>query len=486
MGPNPVASQTPTASVPTASTASAQQPAAASMGLDILNSLVQQKAAAIQEQQRLAPSALVPTPGYSAGTSPGLMLSPLQHHGDAPLIQKPTVGARATRAKGISNIIIGASNLVGKYQNKVEADKQRALAVDLERTFQSVQGIQEAEQVIKNPNATPAQKQAAQEAINKNQGIIDALLNDPKKRKDIGKALDINFVDPTKNNTMEHGALKAASSSFAKQLQDQIPANMQINPEAIAQLQMVQAREKSIDEMIKAVAPAAIRAEGEASLEGSKESNQRFIAASKIYADAQKTQAELDGRYRTAIDAAKTRGEFMLMGRIYTAEQAMNRLKTGLKLREQLIEQRGLSGNKAIAALQRSLQLAIAGKNQAQQMILHGEALRDAKQKELGVSTYNRGDHPILDNYNDSIHSSEVNLKTFQDMIDSTEAKLKTLGGKPVPNGNIESNSKSAGGKTSITKSASIQTTGPVDDSSSLPEVDDSDLYGIEDDNSEK
>lgn len=460
MGPTDSAN-TPIAAIPTAAAIAPQHQQAAA-GIDVLNSLIQSRNALDQQIEGATRKALVPVSAVGPGTSPELMLSPVQPYIRQPLIDKETVGSRSTRAKGIANTIIGAAGLVGKYETQAKQEKQRALAVDLERILQAQQGITEANQTLQtNPNDA-----AAKDVLTKNQRIVDALLSDPRRRKDIGKALDINFTNPSQNNTPEHGAFKEAVNSYSKQFAESIPSNMTINPQAVAQLQLLQSQQKSLDDMIKAVAPSTIRSQGNMDIADLKSKTSLAEAAAKIEADMAKTQQEIEGRYRAATDSATIKGKYTLGAAQYRAQAAMNRMIYGLKLREKLREQRGLSPDKNMAAMQHSYQLALNANKQATQQINFLEQERK------------NADKSVVPTYDSNIQYWEKELKTTQDIMSGIEPKLRAKGVN-VPNGNVESNTKSS---RETSTSLSSSTVGPTEDSDL---IDDSDLYGTGDDNSE-
>lgn len=462
MGPTDSANTTPIAAIPT-SAAIAPQHAQAAAGVDLLNYLKGQRQLVDSRIEEATKKALVPVSATGPGTSPGLLLTPVQPHQDSPMINRPTTGARSTRDKGIANTIIGAANLVGKYEFKAKQEKQRALAVDLERVLQSQQGITEAQQALQvNPNDA-----AAKATLDKNQRIIDSLLSDPRRRKDIGKALDINFTDPSQNNKPEHGAFKEAVNSYSKQLAEATPSNMTINPQAVAQLQLLQANQKSIDDMIKAVAGPAIRNQGAMDVQQLKSNTSLAETAAKIQSDMAKSQAEIQGRYKAAVDSATIKGRATIWVAQLRAQSAMNRMVNGLRLREQLRESRGLSSDKNLAAMQKSYQLALKANSQATQQINYLEQERKS------------ADSSMTDTYNKNIQYWEHELKRTQDIMSNLEPQLSAKGAM-ISNESNESNTKSSRETSSSTQ---ISTVGPTEDSD---EVDDSDLFGTNSDNSEQ
>lgn len=238
-------------------TPATQQNNSTGAGLAILSSLLEQRKALTSDLGSLTKAAMTPV-AVPSGTSPQNAIAPVHQFQPAPLIDRPTVGARSTRDKGIANAIIGMTNLVGQYEQKDKEEKQRVLSVDIERLMQAQNGMSQAQQVLSaNPNNSDAKA-----ALEKNGKIVNALLSDPKRRKAIGKALDINFVDPSQNTSDEHGALKQATNSYADQLKAQSPTQLTPNVQAQQQLALKSAQVASADKMIDTIAPVLIREQG--------------------------------------------------------------------------------------------------------------------------------------------------------------------------------------------------------------------------------
>lgn len=468
----------PVDTIPTSSASA--QPQAAAAGLDVISNLLKARQTLDTQISAATQKALIPTAAPGPGTSPGLTMNAVPAFQPQPYINKPTAGARSTRDQGIANVIIGSANAVGAFETKKKQENQRVLAVDLERIFQAQQGITEAQQTLQvDPNNA-----AAKDTLQKNQNIINAMLSDPKRRKQIGKALDINFTDPSQNEGDEHEAFKQAVNSYSDQLNKAIPSNMQINPQAMNQLQLLQSQQKSVDEMIKAVAPAVIREQGAADREQMRENSQMANTMAKIQADASKAQAEMQARYKTAMAVAQTREDGAWARAQYAAQQGMNKLMTGIQMREQMRENRGLSPDKNLAAMQKSFQLAMQANQKATIQINALEQERDkiqSQKRSLGDA------YPqVIDKYNKSLQFWEKQLGDSQDIMSSIEPKLKARGQEFTPDGTSNNSSESSTGSKSETTSVTVKTpvgqTSDDDDS----EVDDSDLYGTGEDNSEQ
>jgi hypothetical protein len=167
----------------------------------------------------------------------------------------PVVGHHNATMRGIVNLSKGVSNLIGSVDAAVAQKKTQRLAVNIERLMGAVNSTDQAKQALQNDPNNPA----AQEQLKKAQAIQDEILSDPKVRKDIAKAYNINFTDPSKNNTPEHAALKQATDSYSQQFQKQLPTNLQQDPAKVAAAQTATIQAKATHDLVDKIAPALIR-----------------------------------------------------------------------------------------------------------------------------------------------------------------------------------------------------------------------------------
>jgi hypothetical protein len=433
----------------------------------LLAQLQQQKQQADAAVTAATQKAMVPTSSMAGGTSPGLTMNPVQPYQQQSYNNRQPLSQKQGQGQGIQNILTAAANIVGKYGQKRQQEQQRALSVDLERVFQSVDGIQQAQDALKlDPN-----NKDAQAAVKKDQGIIDALLSDPKKQKQIAKALDISFTDPSSNAGPEHDALKQAAKSYSQQLMDKIPQGMKPNPAAIQQLQLAQAQQKSANDAIEKIAPTVIR-EGAANDREQfrqQSENQRTIA--RLNSDAQKSQNEIAGRFQTAMSVAKTNQDAAMARTQYKAQADYQRAMDSLRMREQLINQRGLSGDKYTSAIQRSYKLAQDQNTKALAQVNQALQARDMVQNPKGGKRL-EGSNPQLEPFNSDIRYWKEQLKVTQDEMDKYQKILTP-------------EERSAAGGQSTTKSDTGSNSKVVGQSADSDE-DDSDIYGVSDDNTEQ
>jgi len=231
--------------------ASNQQQTAAA-GLQI-QALLGQRAQVDQAISTTLPSALAPvkTSGTTTPTLPGAF----QFNPKAPQMPAPQGHADA-RNQGIAKIITGVTGIVGKIVQAKKAEKQRDLAHDIERVMGAQDSMSQAQVILQSD---PNNKDAKASLDKSKQIINDTISADPKKLKQFEKAFDINFLDPSKNTTDEHGALKQASKSYADQLAAKTPDKLVPNQPAIAKVQALDAQGKAIDSQIKAIMPAYVQ-----------------------------------------------------------------------------------------------------------------------------------------------------------------------------------------------------------------------------------
>lgn len=351
---------------------------------DLLNELGAQYREESAAVMAAIPAALKTSPVAGPGTSPGLTQTPAQPWQERPMDNRTTVGAKATRDKGIANAITGITNLVGQYEAKSETEKKRSLAVDLERTMQAQQGASEAQQALTlNPNDASAKM-----ALDKNNRIIDAMLSDPKRRKAMGKALDINFVDPSQNNSPEHGALKEASASYAQQLAAKTPTTMQPNQAAIAKLQLAQSQAASTSKMIDTIVPAVIKAQTSDTNNQRTNQTRAEIAHETNQTRMQEVVYKADSDYDRTIASANIAAKSRAQVAGINADAAWDRTMQQVKGRMEVAKQRGADGKAMVGMMQGNskIMLGYIGKLDDQQKqidLLHVN-------KKMDDGTYNK------------------------------------------------------------------------------------------------
>jgi hypothetical protein len=111
------------------------------------------------------------------------------------------------------NSVAGLANIIGQAGQKLQENKQNLLKDDLKTVMNAKTNIANAEQVLQqDPN-----NKMAKGVLEANKKALDAILSDPKKQKQLSKALDISFVDPEKNKTPEVQAYQKAQAEVKAQ-----------------------------------------------------------------------------------------------------------------------------------------------------------------------------------------------------------------------------------------------------------------------------
>jgi hypothetical protein len=157
-----------------------------------------------------APQMPVPKPAIFGGASVNNLAN-----------KQPETRAGA-RSKGIGMIAGQAAHLVGTYFKKKEAEKTQALAIDLNKSLELNNGLDEAKAIMEQykdqPNS-PEYKEA-QAVTQKNNMLLTSLLNG-KSGKDIAKAYGVTFgpeaqeMSPEKKkDSMHHNAMQQALTQF--------------------------------------------------------------------------------------------------------------------------------------------------------------------------------------------------------------------------------------------------------------------------------
>jgi len=214
---------------------------------ELLAGLYQQHAAVSKDIQTSLAAAIKPISAPGNLPNPETVMGQQRGFQRTPLDTSRRVGAANVKKQNIGNAIKTAANVVGGALEKRTAEKRRALAIDIESIYETSAGMQEAQAALQaDPNDANAKA-----AYQKNKERQDALLSDPKKTKQFEKAFNINFVDPSKNNSMEHGAMKDASTSYAEQLQKKQGEKLAPNVQAIQRVAALQQQQAALEKLAK-------------------------------------------------------------------------------------------------------------------------------------------------------------------------------------------------------------------------------------------
>jgi hypothetical protein len=372
----------------------------------MLQGLLQSRQKIDQAIATTLPSAVTPTsaPGVTQGHVPGALsfgvgqpkLPPPQGHNDA-------------RNQGIAKTVAGVANIVGSVIKAKDAEKQRTLAVDIERVMKAQDGISQATAQLK---ADPSNKEL-QDTVAKNKQIInDTIGADPKKLKQFEKAFDVNFMKPEENTGVEHDARKMATKSYADQLAAKTPETLAPNQAAQQKLQILGAQGTAVDSQIKAIMPAYNQQQKDIS------AAQR-VAGQQAHADA-RTDATNATRAAIAEAANKTREDA-----IEANKQIANlRSKTayGVQAMRQNAEMdrtlKIIDSRRKIADKNRASKPSVAGKIDEQNAALISKQLSNLPQLISSTETArDKADPSQKDGYDKTIQMYEKQQKMWSAML---------------------------------------------------------------------
>ena len=182
--------------VPTVPSIQAPQvaPVSQSGAADVIGQIAAQANAPLpspysQGTQLAQPRSVPNVPQFTTGT-------PVRPTGTNPQQQQ------TKKNNGIGSLL----SLVGGAVNKIEQNKQDRLKDDIKNVMSAKQNVANAQQVLQqDPN-----NKIAQGVLAANKKQLEAILTDPKKAKQIQKAMDISFTDMDKNKTPEIKAFQEA------------------------------------------------------------------------------------------------------------------------------------------------------------------------------------------------------------------------------------------------------------------------------------
>lgn len=149
----------------------------------------------------------LPSP-YSVGTDvaqptlPQVRQAPVMNANQAPITGQVADVKHARR----QNAVAGLINAVNSGAQQIQQRKQDNLKERLKDVMQAKQNVANAQSVLQqDPN-----NKMAKGVMDANKKRLNDILSDPKHTKELQKALDISFVDPSANKTPEIQAFQAA------------------------------------------------------------------------------------------------------------------------------------------------------------------------------------------------------------------------------------------------------------------------------------
>jgi hypothetical protein len=426
----------------------------ASQSVDVISELMHQANDADRVSAQATKVASIPISG--GHQAPGAAMLP-----GNPNFQKekfdtsPVVGKHNATMRGIVNLSKGVSNLVGEVDQTVAQKKTQRLAVNMERLMGATQSMDEAKQTLaQDPNNA-----AAIDQLKKSNAIADEVLSDAKVRKSISKAYNINFTDPSKNNTPEHAALKMATDNYSKQFQDQLPQKLAPNEQAIQEAKLAQATAAGVRKTVDAIVPKLIDQQTHIAQEGMRQAgadNRETKKEEFAWTNARKKAEEDLGK---VLAVAETNGRNHLKLAMFNQDRIDKRFFAGLD--EKMKSAGGNIKDMKTSDLQHALTEADSIEKSDPQSLTNLISVRDNIQKDQ--KKYDKND---LEQANQAIYYFKQNQKAHNEARTTIQAELtrRLTGGGSSDSPN---NSTKRSGTSSTTKEADATGTSgtePADD----------------------
>src|ERR1700744_3933281 len=186
---------------------------------DVIGQLIQQVGAqtptAPQNIQTTLPMAPKIAPPYQA---------PMKNEHQGP-IANTAIDIKQARAHNNFAMITNALN---QFANQKRTEKNLTLQRNIEDVLTAQQQVANAQAALQNnPN-----DKAAQDVLQKNKLFLEGKFSDKKTAKELQKAFDISFTDPSQNNTDEvkagQAAIKAVQEKTKAGLDHNSPQEQQV------------------------------------------------------------------------------------------------------------------------------------------------------------------------------------------------------------------------------------------------------------------
>lgn len=418
-------------------------------------------------------------PQYVQGTSVAQpRVTPVQQYqpkneNNQPLNNQAT-SLKMARTK---NAFAELANVVGKAGQQLQQKKQDSLKEDLKTVMTAKENIANAQVILKQD----PQNKMAQGVLDANKKQLEAILTDPKKQKQLTKALDISFTDMDKNKTpevkayqdaakevkaagaftsdnpAEHQVAQGAEKINQQQQQPKTPhadaalakdlPNVQANPQyAVAQKQQEDAQKQ----LTQYVIPRLITAEAQKQVQAVKDGN---AAARLEFSKAQDFMRE-SAKIEAAAKLEDTKAKAAMQLQIRRDADAMSRTMLNVNARLKVAEMQQIPKEEK-------------AKMQADSLALIDKDISTVTKTKLDL------DKALVDAQN---QKDDTKVKQIQMMLDYTDLHLSTL--------NAFRQDKAVGiyGRVGATHDAGSKSTGTTkqgvgSDLSDEPEDDDSDDY---------
>lgn len=266
----------------------------------------------------LASKAMTPIPGGHATQIPATMLHMQDQPGPQPMIpHQPgvdVVGKGNARGIGIGNAVLGVTHALAATETALDNKKKLEVASATQQLITAQNAYDQAKQAYQ---ANPANADA-KAAMDRNLQVMNGILSNDKLRKAVAKGMNIDFTDPSANDSLEHAGVAQGKEmaqqhlSYGEQFNQKTPTTMQPNTQAQAQYAAAIEQQKINNEAVKSIIPlisAQLRAASadkrtEGILDASKirEAGQIAIQQAKDQSAWNRTLANIQGRKDLAKD----------------------------------------------------------------------------------------------------------------------------------------------------------------------------------------
>ena len=241
---------------------------------------------------------------------------------------REVVGRHNAQVQGIGNTIRGVTHMLATAETEKQNKQKVEVASATQQLLVAQQGMDQAQQVLKqDPNNADAKA-----AAERNKAVMNGILSNDKLRKQIAKGFNIDFTDPQANKTLEHQGVAQGKQmaqqhlDYAEQFQQKTPTQMGPNVQAQAQYQAALAQRKEQLETVKAMGPifaAQLKARGALDVEN-------IEAATELRKAAIDSGAKLDEQILKNKQADKDNAAAAALERYRAGTQvALENLKQG-------------------------------------------------------------------------------------------------------------------------------------------------------------
>lgn len=167
------------------------------------------------------PSQTVPVHNSNPNVPQPAIRQPDRNTNQGPITSQVADVKHARRQNAFNGLI----NSVNNFSKNLEQKKLASITHDIKTMLDGQTQIDNAQTILQNPNASPQDKKNAQGVLERNKTVMESIMTDPKRRKNIQKAFDVSFTDPEKNNTPEIKAMTAAKQQHEQSVKDGMVAD---------------------------------------------------------------------------------------------------------------------------------------------------------------------------------------------------------------------------------------------------------------------